>query len=165
MVATNNITPCLLLALSLGLSACALPRSDSHSPAIDLPQVLALGKLIDITPRNTDHEIDLMVKVYEVPILENTCFVETHGVCQHAYFIAVSTYDEFPDTNVFQLSNIGVLRNYTWLPDEKTDFVEIEFAMDSYTATALANNKGLKNQPYRVQLQITPKEIKETLLK
>lgn len=54
---------------------------------MNLGSVLALGKLIETKSNTATHEIDLYVRLYEMPVYKNDCFVETHGICQNQYYI------------------------------------------------------------------------------
>ena len=110
--------------------------------------------MTDLNAQSTDTEHELLVRLYEVPIFENDCFVETHGICQYEYFITLSTYDEYPDSNVYKLPVKGELQGFNWLADDVPDREQIEFRFAKYSKAALANNSQLVNQQSAVTVKL-----------
>jgi len=143
------------------MSSCAnIPTKNVE--AINLGSVLALGKLIETNPNTAAHEIDLFVRLYEMPVYENDCFIETHGICQNQYYVTVSTFDEYPETNVFKLKYKGEIVDSYWMEDNKTDYVKLMLVMEKYTGDALKNNNSLINFQFKVLVELTPKSIRQT---
>ena len=132
--------------LTLYLIACSPIGKQEQPETVSLIKTLALGRMTELNAQSPDTEHELLVRLYEVPIFENDCFVETHGICQHEYFITVSTYDEYPETNVYKIPYQGELQGFTWLKDEVLDQEQIELQFARYTRAALANNPALVNQ-------------------
>ena len=120
----------------------------------DLIRVLALGKLHDLNLQHTTWQKDLLIRLYEVPIFENDCFVETHGVCQNEYFLTVSTIDEYPEINIFNLGQKGELIAFEWLEENKVDYVEISFSFRNIRLAASKNNPDLSSNNFAITAKI-----------
>ncbi len=161
---SRNLLPTLFVFLSIFLTACASSPVNKTND-INFSKILALGKVIEANEIRAEHEIDLIVRLYEVPIFENDCFVETHGVCQNQYYVAVSTYDENPETNIFKVSQRGVLSSLEWVKDEKVDYVKLVLKMDKYSKEAINNNPGLFNVSSELFIELTPWSIDESTKK
>ncbi len=75
----------------------------------------------------------------------------------------VSTYDEYPETNIFKLKYKGVLVDLYWMEDNQVDYVKLMLVLDKYTDDATKNNNSLANSKIRVLVELTPKNIRQTL--
>ena len=95
----------LFFLAGLLLTACSHSVVKYNVDVNELSTAMAYGTIKDLN--DIDHKIekDLLVRLYQVPILGEECFVETHGICRNNYYISVSTYDEYPETNVFKLND------------------------------------------------------------
>jgi len=158
---SNSIISPLLVIASIMISSCANVPTENVK-AINFGSVLALGKLIETNPNKAAHEIDLFVRLYEMPVYENDCFIETHGICQNQYYVTVSTYDEYPETNVFKLKYKGEVVDLYWVEDNRVDYVKLMLVLEKYTGDALKNNNSLINSQFRVLVELTPKSIRQT---
>jgi hypothetical protein len=127
-----------------------------------MKQAMAIGSMKELNQLDMEKDKDLLVRLYQVPVLGETCFIETHGICRYKYLISVSTFDEYPEINVFELSARGEVTNISWLPENTLDYVEMELAFNTYTQDALKNNTALENKIYKVLLKIDPKKVVET---
>jgi len=148
----------LWLLLMLSLMACGTKTTDT---VLDLKEAMAFGSMKELNNINPEQEKDLLVRLYQVPVLGENCFMETHGICRYKYYISVSTFDEYPETNIFKLSNRGEVTSVKWLAENKIDYVEIELSLNKYTKEALANNSSLENKVVSVNLKIDPKKLIE----
>ncbi len=117
---------------------------------------MAYGSMKELNNIDPNMEKDLLIRLYQIPIMGERCFVETHGVCQNSYYISVSTFDEFPETNVFKLNMAGDVSRIQWLQENQYDYVEIEFTLNKYTKEAMANNNSLVNTQSKVLVKLTP---------
>ncbi len=76
--------------------------SCSHIPAKndlninELKAAMSYGTMRQLNDIDPDIEKDLLVRLYQVPMMDRNCFIETHGTCQNKYYLSVSTFDEFP---------------------------------------------------------------------
>jgi hypothetical protein len=129
--------------------------------APDLKNAIAFGAMTELNDIDPKQEKDLLVRLYQAPVMNQDCFVETHGVCQYKYFISVSTFDETPEVNVFKLSNLGEITKVSWLPENILDYVELELTINKYTKEALDNNVTLENRPIKVLLKLSTKKLIE----
>lgn len=152
----KKITLFMFVLSTLVLNACVAADSSTDIARDELVNVLALGKMTDLNTLPSPSEKDLFVRLYELPLFENDCFVETHGVCQNAYFFSVSTYDEYPQTKVFKLTASGELAKIQWLNEDISDQVVLSVSMKKYTAQALANNPALVDSVSRFTVTLNP---------
>lgn len=136
----------VLILLALSVFSCSDLDKQRSLELTDLKQVLALGRMTDLNAQSPEQERELFIRLYEVPVFENNCFVETHGICQYEYFISVSSYDEYPEINVYKIPYLGELSQYSWLADETLDQERIKFSFAKYSKAALNNNPALVNQ-------------------
>ncbi len=138
------------------LTACSYGAVKSNPDIKELNAAMAYGSMKELNNIDPNMEKDLLVRLYQVPIMGERCFVETHGVCQNSYYISVSTFDEFPETNVFKLNMAGDVSRIQWLQENQYDYVEIEFTLSKYTKEAMANNDSLINTQSKVLVKLTP---------
>ena len=76
--------------------------------------------------------------------------------------MTVSTFDEYPETNVFKLKYKGEIVDSYWMEDNKTDYVKLMLVMEKYTGDALKNNNSLINVQSNILVELTPKSIQQT---
>jgi len=131
----------------------------------DFEKAIAFGKITELNQFSPKIEKDLLVRLYQAPLYESNCFVETHGICQYKYFVTVSTFDEYPETNVYELENMGEVSKVSWLPEEKVDYAEINLTFNQYSKYAMENNKKLINKIANIVLKISVKNINEEMIK
>lgn len=144
----------LLLAFGLtwGLTACAWQTNSPDSQLEQLKATLAYGCLIELNTLDPQIEKDLLARLYQLPIMENDCFIETHGICQNQYLLTVSSYDEQPEINIYPLHSRGEIAAIAWRKAERLDSIELRITLNKYTAEALQNNKALKNEVSHINL-------------
>lgn len=152
----------IVLYLSILLASCSVLEQKTSIEIYDLKAAMAYGKIINLNDYNPNTEKDLLVRLYQVPLLNGGCFEETHGVCQNKFYISVSTFDEYPETNVFQLSVVGEVSDVQWIAEQIYDYVEIQLILSKYTKEALENNKKLTNEKLTILLKLDSKNISET---
>lgn len=128
----------------------------------ELGNALAFGAIRDLNDLSPEIEKDVYVRLFESPVHQDGCFIETHGVCQYKYFLSVATFDEYPETNVYELKTLGEIAEINWRKENKLDYAEIGFVFNTYTKEALENNSALQNVPKEVLVKISPTSIAET---
>lgn len=148
-----------LLTIIAVLAGCDGNNGDM---AVGLKTAMAYGKMSDLN-KNANGSADLLVRLYQVPVMDGSCFVETHGVCRYRYYVAVSTFDEQPEMNVFKLSHEGEVTGVVWQTEDKPDYVEVELALSQYTQAALKNNPALKNTTSKLLLKLSPRAMEEVV--
>ncbi len=127
----------------------------------ELSATMAYGIMKELNNLDPDIEKDLLVRLYQSPIFGESCFIETQGVCRNNYYLAVSTFDEFPESTVFKLKMVGEVIEIQWVRESKYDYVEIEFTLNSYTKEALTNNKSLVKAQKKILLKLQPDNFVE----
>ncbi len=143
------------------LAACSHNTAKKDLDINELSILMAYGTMKELNDIDPDIEKDLLIRLYQSPILGESCFIETHGVCRNNYYLSVSTFDEFPESNVFRLRMVGEITEIHWVQESKYDYVEIEFTLNSYTKEALTNNKSLVNVRKKVLVKLEPNSLVE----
>lgn len=131
----------------------------------ELESAISYGEIKELNQYSSEIEKQLYVRLYQSPIYKQDCFKETHGVCQYRYYLSVSTFDEYPETNIFPLSNVGEVTGIEWQDSKEIDTAIIDFAINNYTKAATANNPNLTSRANVVRITVTPKSIEEALTK
>lgn len=148
----------VLFFIALSLGACSTKPVQVFS---DLKYAMALGVITELNNINPKQDKDLLVRLYQVPVIDQNCFIETHGICQYKYYISVSTFDEQPEINVFELSHLGEITNVSWVFENRLDYIELEFTLNKYTKEALNNNHSLEKDTLKILIQLDPKNLIE----
>lgn len=153
----------LLFTTMIFLVACSNTAVKHDLDINELSTVMAYGTMKELNDLDPDIEKDLLVRLYQSPILGENCFIETHGVCRYNYYISVSTFDEFPESNIFRLKMIGEVTETHWMKENKYDYVEIVFTLNTYTKEALENNTSLVNSQTKMLVKLEPRSIIEVI--
>ncbi len=121
-----------------------------------LEKAIAYGSIQELNNINPKVEKNLLVRLYESPIYSENCFKETHGICHYRYFLSVSTFDEYPEVNIYNIKQVGEISEIKWLNKQSSDYAEIKFTFNKYTKAALNNNSSLKNKIEDILVKLTP---------
>ncbi len=151
----------IFLLVVIFLTACSHSAVKKDLSINELSIVMAYGTVKELNNIDPDIEKDLLIRLYQSPIFGESCFIETHGVCRNNYYISVSTFDEFPQSNVFKLKMVGEVTEIRWLQENKNDYVEIEFTINQYTKEALDNNSSLVNVQSKILVKLKPSSLVE----
>jgi len=77
------------------------------------------------------------------------------------HYISVSTFDETPEVNAFELSILGEVARVFWLEENVQDYVKLELTVNKYTKEALDNNISLENRVVKALLKLSAKKLIE----
>ncbi len=127
----------------------------------DLWRAISYGEISEVNGYSSEIEKSLYVRMYQAPIYNEDCFVETHGICKYKYYLSVSTFDEYPEVNLFELRHQGEVVDIRWLENKDVDSATIEFRMSKYTKEALQNNSALAVEVDVFQVVLTPHSMDE----
>jgi len=127
----------------------------------DLWRAISYGEIAEVNGYSSEIEKSLYVRMYQAPIYNEYCFVETHGICKYKYYFSVSTFDEYPEVNLFELRHQGEVVDIRWLENNDIDSATIEFRMSKYTKEALQNNSALAVEVDVFQVVLTPHSMDE----
>jgi hypothetical protein len=141
------------------LSACSTANNNN-----EVKEAMAYGKLIELNKFDEHIEKELLIRLYEVPNNSINCFVEIHGICKYEYFLSISTFDEYPEVDVFKLSVSGKISNTEWVVVEQPDYAEIVVTYSEYTDEAYENNKELDKKVLKKELKISLEGIVENTI-
>lgn len=143
-----------LLISILVLSACKTIDQDFQS-------AIAFGEIEELNKLNPKIEKQLFIRLYKSPIYLEGCFIETHGICQFNYFLTVSTFDEYPETNIYKLKTRGEITDITWLSESKVDTAKLRFFFTKYTDYAMKNNDSLNPEKKSVLIEVSKENLSE----
>ncbi len=111
-----------------------------------LTEVLALSSVRQIKAK---HHI---IKLYSIP-QQGSCVPETHWICDYHYYLAVSTFDEYPEIAVVDLGIVGEIIKFELV--ETKGFTEIfqVYNMDFSLSAIKANPKlSTKIKKYNISI-------------
>lgn len=79
------------------------------------------------------------------------------------YFLSVSTFDEYPETNIHRLKTKGVIVNLNWENDTAVDSAKLNLVFNKYTSEVLKSNNLLQNKEEIVTITVTSSRISESI--
>ena len=129
----------------------------------DLRNAISYGEIIELNEYTDSVDKQLFARLYRSPVFQNDCFKETHGVCQYQYFLSVSSFDEYPETNIYRISEKGEIGKIEWIDSPEIDTAIIEITINKYTKEALVNNADLPPEFSLLRITVTPKHMEESL--
>ena len=68
---------------------------------------------------------------------------DTHYVCSHHYYLAVSTYEEGLGEAVYDLGEVGEIRNIRWLKSSKELTARLQLNVTNFPNEYLAWDRNL----------------------
>lgn len=144
----------LVLSILLFLASCATASKELES-------AIAYGEITELNQYSPEIDKQLYIRLFQSPLYQSDCYKETHGICQYRYFLSVSTFDEYPETNIFPIKNTGEIIAIEWKNIDSVDTATIEFTIQSFTRMATDNNPELAVETKVLRVQVTPQDIKE----
>ncbi len=147
--------------LSVMLTFMLVSCTTSTSVNKEFESAISYGEIIELNQYSSEVEKQLFVRLYQSPIYKEGCFQETHGICKYRYFLSVSTFDEYPETNIFNLNEVGEITAIEWQDSGDIDTATIDLTMEKYTKMATQNNPNLVDKPIVVRVTLTPKSMQE----
>jgi hypothetical protein len=154
-----------LLLTSLPSLAAQTPRRSGGSVAIKskpvlaepLVEILNYGRVRDLNSEN-DRDQELRLRLYEVS-REGDCVPDTHVVCSHHYYLAVSTFEEGLGESVFDLGEVGAIAEIQWLKPGKPLTARLKIRVVSYPEEYLKSNASLIRKEQSYELEITLEKL------
>ena len=147
---------------------CIMITSGCVSLDNDLQNALAFGDIRELNKYSPEVDKQLLIRLYSSPIHSShthkeNCFIETHGVCKYSYFISVSTFDEYPETNIYKLQTEGEITDISWVHSSDIDSAELNLIFNQFSVAALKSNNSLINHQQNVHIKASAFEISETV--
>ncbi|MBL1417764.1 MAG: hypothetical protein COA76_14120 [Moritella sp.] len=93
----------IILGVTLLLFGCTNASTQNTSV---LKGIMAYGTVTELNNQEENIEKELFIRLYQTPS-DSNCLTEIHSVCQYQYHMSVSTFDEYPEANVFELAIRG----------------------------------------------------------
>jgi hypothetical protein len=128
----------------------------------DLKAAISYGEIIELNEYSKSVDKQLLVRLFSSPIYNESCFVEAHAVCQYQYYLSVSTFDEYPEFNIYRLTDVGEITDVKWLESTAIDSAIIEFNLNTYTDMAVGNNPDLDVDNRVLRVMLSAKSIEES---
>jgi hypothetical protein len=138
-----------------------LMLSGCKNISYELQNAVAFGVIEELNELDPEIEKQLLLRLYRSPLYVEDCFKETHGICQYNYFLSVSTFDEYPGTNIFKLKTKGEITKVTWRNESKVDSAKLDIIFTKYTSYAINNNDSLDAKSESVQIVVNNENISE----
>ena len=142
---------------------CIMITSGCASLDNDLQNALAFGDIKELNEYSSEIDKQLLIRLYSSPIHKKSCFIETNGTCKYSYFISVSTFDEYPETNIYKLQTEGEITDISWIHTSDIDSAELNLIFNQFSVAALKNNNALINHQKNVHIKASSSEISETV--
>jgi len=147
-----------MFGIILQLSGCTYSSAES---TLSLKNVMAYGVITELNNQDENIEKALFIRLYQTPS-NTSCLTEIHSVCQYQYHMSVSTFDKYPEADVFELAIRGEIIDTTWLAVDTHDYAEIEVTYNKFTHDALQRDKSLINITTTKTLKIDVENINFT---
>lgn len=142
---------------------CIMITSGCASLDDNLQNALAFGDIKELNDYSSEIDKQLLIRLYSSPVEKENCFIETHGTCKYRYFITVSTFDEYPETNIYQLQTEGEITDISWVDTSDIDSAELNLVFNQFSVAALKNNNALINHQINIHIKASSSEISETV--
>jgi len=160
-----------LAGLFLGLTCIASPQTriqpdhtSLKSERVTIPQlveILNYGSSREISHDPPLPEEELRLRLHAVP-KEGNCVSDTHSVCSHRYYLAVSAFEDGLPAVVYDLGEVGEMSNIQWLKSERPQTVRLRVLVTNYPVEYFKLNSKLlrKEQAYELEVSLTRLTIK-----
>lgn len=142
---------------------CIMITSGCASLDDNLQNALAFGDIKELNDYSSEIDKQLLIRLYSSPVEKENCFIETHGTCKYRYFITVSTFDEYPETNIYQLQTEGEITDISWVDTSDIDSAELNLVFNQFSVAALKNNNALINHQKNIHIKVSSSKISETV--
>ena len=94
-----------------------------------------------------------MPSVWFAPIA-HTCVPDTHWVCSHDYYLAISTFDTYPEQAVYHLGTVGEITSIVSLPPVPGAEDRLLFTAANHPAAVLAAVPSLERAEREFELRV-----------
>jgi len=122
-----------------------------------LVEILNYGRVRELNSAN-DRDQELRLRLYEVP-REGDCVPDTHVVCSHHYYLAVSTFEEGLGESVFDLGEVGEIAEIQWLKPGKPGAARLKIRVVNYPEEYFKSNAALVKKQQSYELEITVENL------
>jgi hypothetical protein len=122
-----------------------------------LVEILNYGRVKELNSEN-NRDQELRLRLYDVP-REGDCVPDTHVVCSHHYYLAVSAFEEGLGENVFDLGEVGEIAEIQWLKPGKPGAACLKIRVLSYPEEYLKSNASLTRKEQSYELEITVEKL------
>jgi hypothetical protein len=122
-----------------------------------LVEILNYGRVRELNSENARDQ-ELRLRLYEVP-REGDCVPDTHVVCSHHYYLAVSTFEEGLGESVFDLGEVGAIAEIQWLKSGKPGAAHLKIRVVNYPEEYFKSNAALIKKERSYELEITVENL------
>jgi hypothetical protein len=158
MARRRKMTPRVALAASL-LLAVAMPSrgGDTLLEAQPIEDERLVRILANAEMRRLPADENI-VRLYGIPE-QGDCNPETHWVCSHDYYVAISAYGEAPDQSVYRIGRVGEITEAVALPRVPGVQDRLRITSINYPAEVLARMPGLERVERHFELRINESRL------
>ena len=119
-----------------------------------LVEILNYGFVRELSSDPPKPEQELRLRLYAVP-KEGNCLLDTHVVCSHHYYLAVSSFEEGAGEAVYDLGEVGEISNIQWLKANKPWEARLRLTVTNYPVDYFKTTKTLIRQQKDYELYIS----------
>ncbi len=131
---------------------CDYPGLRNHQ--IENPRLTEVLALSSVKQIKAKHHI---IKLYSIP-QQGSCVPETHWNCDYHYYLAVSTFDEYPEIAVVDLGIVGEISKFELV--ETKGFTEIfQVITNVFSLSAIKANPKLSTNIKKYKISILENKI------
>ena len=139
-----------------------LKSSRINSPVLE--QILNYGNVKELNSSPLTPDQDLRLRLHSVP-QEGRCVQDTHVVCKHHYYLAVSTFQEGLGEAVYDLGEVGEISGVEWLPLKKELTASLRLRVTNYPEHVFDWNKALVKAQKLYEIEVSLDKLSVTSVK
>jgi hypothetical protein len=126
-----------------------------------LVEILNHASVQDLNSESGERDQQLHLRLYSVP-KEGDCIQDSHYVCSHHYYLAVSTYEEGLGEAAYDLGEVGEISDIQWSrPDDQLS-ARLRITVSNYPKEYFKHNQTLIKREKRYELKITLERLSVT---
>lgn len=95
----------------------------------------------------------MRLRLYAVP-KEGNCIPDTHVVCSHRYYLAVSAFEDGMGEAVYDLGEVGEIDDIHWLQSDEPLTARLKLRVTNYPVEYFKTTKSLIKRQKNYELYI-----------
>ena len=142
-------------------SGANISITGSRLNAPRLVEILNYGEVEELTPDPPKRGQELRLRLYAVP-REGNCIPDTHVVCSHHYYLAVSTFEDGMGEAVYDLGEVGEIDDIHWLQSDRSLTARLKLRVTNYPVEYFKTTKTLirRQKNYELEIRIDKLPVK-----
>src|SRR5262249_250428 len=147
-----------------GLSGARASITGTRINSPRLVDILNYGYVQELNSDPPKPEQELRLRLYAVP-KEGNCLPDTHVICSHHYYLALSSFEEGMGEAVYDLGAVGEISNIQWLKTNEQLATRLRLTVTNYPVEYLKTMKTLIERQKNYELDISIDELLVRLVK